>query len=128
MYYMNISKVKDCFGCGVCASVCPKKIIKIEFNEKGSYEPVINDKCRCINCGICKEVCSFCHESISLEDSDIKAWAACSNDEAVRRKCSSGGIGFEIGKQLLKSGYKDLGASMTSRHEGFANVLVRLLP
>lgn len=103
---MNISKVKNCFGCGVCASVCPKKIIMIESNKKGFYEPVITDVNKCSNCGICNDVCSFCHDSISLEKKDIKAWAAWSNDEAVRRKRSSGGIGFEIAKLLIDRGYK----------------------
>lgn len=103
---MNISKVKNCFGCGVCSSVCPRKIIKIECNKKGFYEPVITDENKCSKCGICKDVCSFCHDSISLEKKDIKAWAAWSNDEAVRRKCSSGGIGFEIAKLLIDRGYK----------------------
>lgn len=44
---MNISSVKDCYGCGVCAASCPHKIIKIQLNKKGFYEPVLVDKDKC---------------------------------------------------------------------------------
>ena len=43
------------------------------------------------------------------EEIQIKSWAAWSNDEDIRRKCSSGGIGFEIGKQLIEEGYHAVG-------------------
>ena len=32
---MNISGIKDCYGCGVCATVCARQIIDIALNENG---------------------------------------------------------------------------------------------
>ena len=107
----NISYIQNCFGCGVCAASCGKKIISIELNRDGFYEPRINEPEKCTNCGICLDVCAFNHKERSLnpEEIQIKSWAAWSNDENVRRKCSSGGIGFEIGKQLIEQGYQAIG-------------------
>ena len=107
----NVSDFKYCFGCGVCAASCGKKIISIELNRDGFYEPRINEPEKCTNCGICLDVCAFNHKERSLkpEEIQIKSWAAWSNDENVRRKCSSGGIGFEIGKQLIEQGYQAVG-------------------
>lgn len=105
----NISQNHDCYGCGVCAASCGKKIIKIHLNENGFYEPYIDEPKKCTECGICLAVCAFYHEERALEKVDIRSWAAWSDDEDVRRKCSSGGIGFEIGKQLIEQGYKAVG-------------------
>ena len=106
----NISQIKNCYGCGVCSASCGKKVISIELNRDGFYEPRVNET-ECTNCGICLEVCAFNHKERALtsDEINIKAWAAWSNDEDVRRKCSSGGIGFEIGKQLIEQGYKAVG-------------------
>lgn len=106
---INVSEIKDCFGCGVCSASCPKSIISISLNREGFYEPSIKETDKCIKCGICLNVCAFNHQELSLLDRDIHAWAAWSNDAAVRRKCSSGGIGFEIGKQLIENGYNAVG-------------------
>ena len=54
----NISEVHDCYGCGVCATACGRKIIEIGLNKDGFYEPHITDESRCIECGICTEVCA----------------------------------------------------------------------
>lgn len=107
----NISKIHNCYGCGVCTASCGKKIISIELNKDGFYEPRINEPDKCTNCGICLDVCAFNHEDRALKDEEIqiKSWAAYSNDKEVRRKCSSGGIGFEIGKQLIEQGYHAVG-------------------
>lgn len=107
----NISSLHDCYGCGICAASCGKKIISIELNRDGFYEPRINDLDKCTDCGICLDVCAFNHSERSLikDEINIKSWAAWSNDEYVRKKCSSGGVGFEIGKQLIEQGYHAVG-------------------
>ena len=107
----NISEIHNCYGCGVCSASCPRKIISIHLNKNGFYEPCIDETEKCIECGICRDVCAFNHKELALrpEEVKIKSWAAWSNDETVRSKCSSGGIGFEIGKQLIGHGYKAVG-------------------
>lgn len=100
----NVSNIKNCYGCGVCATVCAKKIIEIRLNKDGFYEPIITEPDKCTNCGLCKDVCAFSHEELALEkgNTNISSWGGWSNDERVQRKCSSGGIGYEIAKHLEK--------------------------
>lgn len=106
----NIFSIHNCFGCGVCAASCGKKIIAIELNRDGFYEPRITDESQCTHCGICTDICAFSHLELANADAvPVKSWAAWSNDEQVRRKCSSGGMGFEIGKQLIEQGYMAVG-------------------
>ena len=105
----NISKIHDCYGCGVCATACGRKIIEIGLNAEGFYEPHVTDPNKCTNCGICTEVCAYLHDDLSLQNQEIHPYAAWSKDHLVRRKCSSGGAGFEIGKYLLGQGYKVCG-------------------
>lgn len=106
---MNVSNTKNCFGCGVCATVCPQKIINIELNKKGFYEPRIFDETHCTQCGLCVKVCAYNDKGGGALCTNISAWAAWSNDENVRQKCSSGGVGFEILKTMIEKGYKAVG-------------------
>ena len=129
---MNISNIHDCCGCGVCATVCAHQIIEIKLNEDGFYEPVMTDGGKCTDCGLCVDVCSYSHEGLSLTDSCIKSYAAWSNDEKVRRKCSSGGVGFEVGKALIEKGYKVCGVKYnpeSNRAEHYvAKTIEELIP
>lgn len=111
MSISNITKFSYCYGCGVCASSCGKRIITIRLNKDGFYAPYIDTPDLCTECGICLDVCAFNHNDCALDQNDmsIKSWAAWSNDKDVRKKCSSGGIGFEIGCQLIKQGYYAVG-------------------
>lgn len=104
----NVSHHEYCFGCGVCAAVCPKDVISIELNTEGFYIPHVDQK-QCVECGLCLDVCSFSHKELAAQNGPLISSAAWSNDERVRQKCSSGGIGFEIGKQLIEKGYKAVG-------------------
>lgn len=105
----NISFVKDCYGCGVCSIICPKKIIELETNKDGFYEPIIVSDA-CIDCGLCLSVCSYIKEDISnLPIYDIKSYACWSKDSKIRLSSSSGGISFELGRHLLKQNYKICG-------------------
>lgn len=104
----NVSEHEYCFGCGVCATVCPKDVISIKLNADGFYIPHVDQK-QCVECGLCLDVCSFSHKELAAQNGPLISSAAWSNDERVRKKCSSGGIGFEIGKQLIEKGYKVIG-------------------
>lgn len=129
---MNISNIKDCFGCGVCAAVCARHIIDIRLNADGFYEPQIMDAAKCTDCGLCTEVCSYSHDGLALTDASIKSYAAWSNDTQVRRKCSSGGVGFEVGRALIDKGYKVCGVRYnpdTNRAEHYiAATVEELIP
>ena len=105
----NIAFINNCFGCGVCATVCPKKIIKIRLNENGFYAPSIEEPEACVQCGMCITVCSYLSKDSSMFNKPITCYAAWSKDDNVRSMCSSGGIGFEIGRSLLKKGYRICG-------------------
>ena len=103
----NVSYIKNCYGCGVCSKSCTKKIIDIRLNSDGFYEPYITDESKCNECGLCLDVCAYNYETpICSPSSPIKCYAAWSNDTDIRKKCSSGGIGFEISRTLLLEGYK----------------------
>lgn len=106
---MNISNVHDCYGCGVCSVVCSQKIIKICLNDDGFYEPYMTDITKCTNCGLCIDICAYSHDELSVNNLPQKSYAAWSREPAVRRKCSSGGVGFEIGRYLINQGYKVCG-------------------
>lgn len=106
---MNVSTINNCYGCGVCAIACSRNIIEIRLNSDGFYEPYINDAAKCTDCGLCVAVCSYSHGELSLEEASIESYAAWSNDDKVRRKCSSGGVGFEVGRTLISQGYKVCG-------------------
>lgn len=102
---MNISKFHDCYGCGVCAKVCSKQIIDIVLNKNGFYEPLITDNEKCTDCGLCVEVCSYWHNDLASVPQMSKGYAAWSQDEEIRYRCSSGGFVFELGRKIMEKGY-----------------------
>lgn len=105
----NVLKFQYCYGCGVCAASCPKKIISMQLNEDGFYAPRIAEPDKCVNCGICLDVCAFNHDDLALEKRKIKSWASWSNDDKIRQISSSGGVSYEVGKSLIERGYHAVG-------------------
>lgn len=115
----NVSFIKDCYGCGVCAIACPKKIIALELSVGGFYKPVISAGKSCVDCGICLDVCSFIQNEPSKADGkfEIKSYASWSNDADVRNKCSSGGLGYELGVEAIRRGYAVCGVKYDIENE-----------
>lgn len=49
-----------CKGCGLCVSVCPKKIIEIQtdkLNSKGMHPAGVEKQELCIGCTFCATIC-----------------------------------------------------------------------
>ena len=49
-----------CKGCGLCVSVCPKKIIAIDtssLNKKGYHPAHVIDMSACLGCAMCATMC-----------------------------------------------------------------------
>ncbi|MBK5246733.1 MAG: 4Fe-4S binding protein [Peptostreptococcaceae bacterium] len=49
-----------CVGCGLCVSVCPRKILVIsdnKMNNMGCHVAVVIDTTKCIGCGSCTMIC-----------------------------------------------------------------------
>lgn len=109
MVKKNISVLSDCYGCGVCVAACPVKIIKLRENNDGFYSPVIDSQEKCIECGICVDICAFNHKEICSGKHEPESFAGWSNDANVRQRCSSGGIGLEVGRHLTSLGFKACG-------------------
>lgn len=52
-----------CKGCGLCTTVCPKKIIVVQQkkrNPKGYFTAECIDQDACISCAMCATMCPDC--------------------------------------------------------------------
>ncbi len=99
----NVSEIEDCFGCGVCAASCSRRLIDLRYNGDGFFTPYIENNEDCTACGLCVSVCSFINEIPYLEPKH--SYAAWSKDSDVRKRSSSGGLSFELAKMFIQEGF-----------------------
>lgn len=96
--------VKNCYGCGLCKSVCPKKAIEMKENKDGFLNPVI-DMSKCVQCGLCEKKCLYLNEKkVEKINKNDKAYAVQINDKSSLKKSSSGGFFYEIAKNFIENG------------------------
>ena len=58
----NISELSHCYGCSLCAVICPQQIITLCQDKEGFYQPVIEKNDECTACGLCSKVCAFIND------------------------------------------------------------------
>ncbi|MBR7133387.1 MAG: Coenzyme F420 hydrogenase/dehydrogenase, beta subunit C-terminal domain [Clostridia bacterium] len=106
---LNENFSRNCTGCGMCASICPSKAIKMEIDSEGFYSPQV-DINLCNNCGICIKTCYKFDTEISLKKcKPIECFSAVNNDSRELENCSSGGVSIELMRECLNRGYYVVG-------------------
>ena len=97
---VHLAAKNKCTGCSACASSCPNRCITMVRDKEGFAFPSVNNDI-CLNCKLCGKVCpalnakEICHQN-------TLAHAAYTMDTKVRMESSSGGIFFELSKEVLK--------------------------
>lgn len=123
----DLSSLRNCTSCQMCAAVCPKNAISISLDKDGFYRPIIEDKL-CIDCGICKNVCYKYDEKISLSDSQkllcTDLYGAYAKDQEIVKNTTSGGIADVLAHQLIKEGYKCVGVIYDGSNDIAINKIV----
>lgn len=118
---------RDCYGCGACASVCPRGAIKMVHDKHGFLYPVIDPE-KCIDCHLCNRVCQIGNE-VDLLTPYPKTTYAVKNEDENRSRSSSGGAFTALSDSILKSGGLIVGAaydeSMCVRHRVAGEVASR---
>lgn len=91
-----------CTGCAACFSSCPVNAITMQMDNKGFYNPVIDEK-KCINCGKCVLTCPMLNPKYNNE-SEPECYAVCASDELREHSSSGGAFGVFAGKILEDNG------------------------
>lgn len=72
MAYQHHIDNDRCKGCGLCVSVCPKKVLEIsaEINDKGYFPAYQARPADCIFCAMCCLICPDVAITISEVDDE----------------------------------------------------------
>jgi len=117
---ISTTRADLCIGCGICAGICPKRAITMDWDSWGELKPQINvDKC--VECGLCLKTCSPIQDSNDIDSISenlnknqenikyetvlgfyLENYVGHVNDESKRMTSASGGIATWVLKTLLE--------------------------
>lgn len=92
---------KLCTGCTMCGQLCPKGAISFSIRN-GFRFPVI-DQSKCVECHLCEDRCPAINRNIQ-KNTFPTVYSAWTKDSQQRKKCTSGGVCYEISKYILEQG------------------------
>ena len=93
---------KECNGCKLCKDIWLTEAISYAVGNQGFWYPTI-DHGECVFCGQCVLRCPNLHPIIS-RTRKAKVFAAWSKDKNIRLASTSGGIFYELAKEVLDHG------------------------
>jgi coenzyme F420-reducing hydrogenase beta subunit len=114
----------ECCGCGVCAVICPLSCVELSFNRRGFYNAVVDDQ-KCNQCGLCQPVCFKFQDRYPLTlHSFINVYTAYNNNDTIRFKSPSGGVGTALSETAMEMGYRIIGAKLDPMKMDLRHVVI----
>lgn len=101
----HITPPENCTGCGLCANVCSKDAISMEWSKEGFLVPGV-DTDRCINCGLCVKQCIALEDKSEYSDDleSVIAYGGWNKNTDIHLKSSSGGIFTALAERVILKG------------------------
>lgn len=96
----SLAPFEECTGCSACRSVCPQNCIVMTKDSYGFLHPIV-DYTNCVNCKTCESVCPVINKTEPIVSKNLKAYAAYSLQDGIRKESSSGGVFSELAAQVL---------------------------
>lgn len=100
----------ECVGCGLCVSVCPRGALRMAENAEGFMAPRY-DAAACINCHACEKACERMHAYRTPQHA-VQVFGGYAADGEVRRKSTSGGLAWVLGRHIIRRGGIVFGVEM----------------
>lgn len=114
-------EIDKCTGCEMCKEVCPYGAIYFKVIN-GFKLPQVDIK-KCVNCNLCNKLCPAQNEILGLNDFP-ESYAGYTKNIEQRKKCTSGGICYELSKSFIERGGYVAGVAWTNSYKDAEYILI----
>lgn len=115
-------KKEQCNGCKMCKDICPQGAIDYCTDHEGFWYPEVNYNL-CNYCKLCIKSCPQLNGSIGNKD-EPEVFAAWSNNKKIRLKSTSGGIFYELAKEIINNYGHVVGAQYRQGFKSAEHIIV----